>query len=122
MGSDGTPFIFDISTSRQIQGAILIIAKLISPILAVLIMSMTCSAADKRPASSEEKDSLPVTIQQKADIEYMLGYDNELHGKWEEAMTNYSNALKNDPSSAYMKTQIGRMLEKLGRIPEAITM
>ena len=110
-----------VQTSKKIQGAILIIAKLISSFLAVLIMSVMCSAADKQPASSEEK-GLPVAVQEKADIEYMLGYDNEMHGKWEEAMTNYSNALKNDPSSAYLKTQVGRMLVKLDRLPEAITM
>jgi len=99
----------------------LIIVRFFSIILAVFILASQAIAADKPSAPSGQANLAPKIDQQKADLEYLLGYDNELHGKWEEALNNYTNALKYDISSSYLKTQVGRMLVKLGKIPEAIS-
>ncbi|MBI3593210.1 MAG: tetratricopeptide repeat protein, partial [Nitrospirae bacterium] len=57
----------------------------------------------------------------KGYFEYLLGYEAEISGKWEDALKHYSNALLNDPSSAYLKTQVSSMLIKLERLPEALS-
>ncbi|MDI6801968.1 MAG: tetratricopeptide repeat protein [Thermodesulfovibrionales bacterium] len=72
---------------------------------------------DNSAVLKEETPSYAAT----AYLEYLVGYEAELNGKWEDALRHYSNALKLDPSSAYLKTQINYMLVRLGKIKEALS-
>jgi len=53
---------------------------------------------------------------------YILGYNAEKEGKWEDALAYYNKALAEDPSSAYLRTQISYMLLRTGRITEATSL
>ena len=61
-------------------------------------------------------------IPKEAYYHYILGYEAELSGKWEDALNNYSKALKIDPASPYIRTQISYVLLRSGKIPDAIAM
>jgi tetratricopeptide (TPR) repeat protein len=54
-------------------------------------------------------------------LEYLLGHQAELVGRWEDALEHYSRALKIDEGSPHVATQIGHMLIRLGRIQEALS-
>ncbi len=43
-------------------------------------------------------------------LEYLLGQEAEISGKWEVALSHYSRALQLDPKSAHLQTQISQML------------
>lgn len=53
---------------------------------------------------------------------YILGYNAEKEGKWEDALAYYNKALGEDPSSAYLRTQISYMLLRTGKITEATSL
>ena len=61
-------------------------------------------------------------IPKEAYYHYIIGYEAELSGKWETALNNYSEVLKIDPSSPYIRTQISYVLLRTGKIPDAIAM
>src|SRR5512143_4100450 len=52
--------------------------------------------------------------------EYLLGYEAELSGDWDEALKHYNEALRLDPSSYYLKTQMSYIYLRTGRVQDAI--
>jgi len=85
----------------------------------VLLLALTASCApSNQVARQPEKPSPP----QDAYYLFMLGYNAEKEGKWEEALTHYNKALQLDPSSSSVKTQISHVLLRTGKIKEALSM
>jgi tetratricopeptide (TPR) repeat protein len=76
-----------------------IIVFLILPILVISCAANKAQVIAERPLPPEE-----------AYYSYILGYSAERDGKWEDALKYYNDALDLDPSSSYLKTQIGYVL------------
>jgi len=53
---------------------------------------------------------------------YILGYNAEREGRWEDALTYYNQAIDLDPSSPYLKTQIVSVLLRTGKVKEAVSL
>jgi len=86
-------------------------------LLLLLALSGSC-APSNQVARQPEKPSPP----QDAYYLFMLGYNAEKEGKWEEAITYYNKALQLDPASSSVKTQISYVLLRTGKIKEALSM
>ena len=56
-------------------------------------ISVSCYAADTQLKANGAAGDIPLAVQRKADIEYLLGYENEINGKWEDhIMTSLVNS------------------------------
>ena len=77
-------------------------------ILPVLFVFSCAQIFRTEPAESPD-------IPKEAYYHYILGYEAELSGKWETALNNYSEALKIDPTSPYIRTQISYVLLRTGK-------
>src|SRR4030042_182783 len=88
----------------------------IIPLLLLSVFTISCTA--KQVKVLEEKPIPP----KDAYYQYILGYIAEKEGKWEDAFEYYNAALKMDPSSSYLKTQISYMLLRTGKVTEAISL
>jgi predicted Zn-dependent protease len=88
----------------------------IIPLLLLPFFIISC--AEKQVKVLEER---PIPSD-NAYYQYILGYTAEKEGNWEDAIEYYNKALKEDPSSAYLKTQISSMLLRTGKVTEAISL
>ncbi|MCG2720682.1 MAG: tetratricopeptide repeat protein, partial [Thermodesulfovibrionales bacterium] len=84
-------------------------------LIAVAVFIVSCGGKE---ALKQERPPLP---SEGAYYLYILGYEAEKEGKWEEAIESYRRALDLDPASSYLKTQISAMLLRMGKISEAVT-
>src|SRR3989304_2976926 len=87
-------------------------------ILLILPVLFVFSCAPIFSAEPPESPDIP----KEAYYHYILGYEAELSGNWEGALDNYSEALKIDHASLYIRTQLSYVLLRTDRIPEAIAM
>jgi len=62
---------------------------------------------------------IPSTANDESSLNYILGYQAEIEGRWAEALKYYEEASKLDPASPYLKVQIGRILLRTGKVKSA---
>src|SRR4030042_2161854 len=88
-----------------------IIIFLLLPLFIVSCTAKHVRVQEERPLPSKDEYYM-----------YILGYNAEKEGRWEEALEYYNNALKTDPSSAYLKTQSSLMLLRTGKVADSISL
>src|SRR5208283_3367814 len=95
--------------------------KLLFPVLVVYAAGIISCAHLHNQTATVEESSVEILPKDAARsyLECILGYESEIDGNWEDALSHYKAALKTDPSSIYLKTQISSMMVKLGRYDEA---
>src|SRR5512147_1299345 len=82
----------------------------------IVVIAVSCASTPMKPQQKAAEPSYA------AYYEYMLGYEAELSGDWEEALKHYGDALVFDPTSGYLRTQISYMYLRTGKVQEAIDM
>src|SRR4030043_1146100 len=88
-----------------------IIFLLLLPVFSISCTTKQIKVQEERPFPSKD-----------AYYMYILGYNAEKEGKWEDALEYYNKALKMDPLSAYLKTQISYVLLRTGKVADAISL
>ena len=80
------------------------------------ICALSCAVKHATVQTMQEESRIPP---KDASYEYILGYLAEKEGNWEDSIAHYKKALRKDPSSAFLKTQISSMLLRTGEVKEA---
>ena len=73
----------------------------ISILLISAAMLLVSCASAKIDLRTERKEPA-----KEAYYDYILGYEEELSGDWDNALQHYDKALKHDAGSGYLKTRI----------------
>ena len=84
---------------------------------AILVFISACSARSVKPAETEKEAPVHAF---EADYYFMLGYEDALSYRFEDAIKNYDKALEYDPKSPYIKTQLGMMQHRSGDRTKAL--
>ena len=100
--------------------------KLLLLLISLTLVSCVTPAVIKKPDTGTVAETvktkeavIPSTANEESSLNYILGYQAEMEGRWAEALKYYEEASKLDPVSPYLKVQTGRILLRTGKVKTA---